>query len=60
MDGPAGIHLDRLIDAMRSINYEIRADMSTMEANAILIETIHEKLQRLEERLTFLEPHEED
>ena len=51
---------DRLIEAMRQFNHEIMDDTPIMEANAMLIEAIYEQLVRLNERVSFLEPYEED
>ena len=56
----SGNHKERLVEAQRAINYEVHEHMDQLHANALVFESIHEKLQRLEERVAFLEPHEED
>ena len=49
-----------LVEAQRAINHEVHEQMDQFHANALVLESIHEKLQRLEERVSYLEPYEED
>lgn len=51
---------ERLIAAMRLFSYEIMDDTPMLEASAMLLEALYAGLERLQERVSFLEPHEED
>ena len=56
----SGNHKARLVEAQRAINYEVHEHMDQLHASALVFETIYEKIQRLEERVSHLEPYEED
>ena len=53
-------YTQRLCDAMREINPEIMDAMDSTLAFVLVLEALQEKIQRLEERVSFLEPYEED
>ena len=55
-----GNHKERLVEAQRAINCEVHEHMDSLHANAIVFEKLYSQIQRLEERVSFLEPYEED